>query len=456
VKAQDAVERALAAGSTDASIVVVAEHRQANIRWANNTLTTNGTARTRDVTVVSIAGRSVGVVARSDVTDETLPELVQQADREAKDAVPAEDAAPLVADVPASPDWDAGAGEVAVGDFGGLIADLADVSREAAAADLVLYGYGEQDVTTVYLGTSTGIRLRDELPATRLELTGRSTDGTRSSWAGQAGRGMTDVNLRDIAGQVRRRLDWAQRRLELPAGRYECVLPASAIADLMADLYWSAGALDAAEGRSVFSGVGGSTRLGDRLATLPVSLYSDPTLAPISCTPFVVATASSRLSSVFDNGLPLGRTDWIRDGQLTALLGTRHSADVTGVPLTPYIDNLVLESASPGHDVEEMVRQTRRGLLLTCLWYIREVDPKTLLLTGLTRDGVFLVEDGEVVGAVNNFRFNESPVDLLGRIVEVGPSRPAVGREVADYLGRTVMPPVRVPDFNMSTVSQAS
>jgi len=109
-----------------------------------------------------------------------------------------------------------------------------------------------------------------------------------------------------------------------------------------------------------------------------------------------------------------------------------------------------------GSTLAEMVAQTRRGLLLTCLWYIREVDPERLLLTGLTRDGVYLVEDGEVQGAVNNFRWNESPVELLGRITQVGASDSTLCREWNDFYNRTVMPPVRVPDFNMSTVSQAS
>jgi predicted Zn-dependent protease len=103
-----------------------------------------------------------------------------------------------------------------------------------------------------------------------------------------------------------------------------------------------------------------------------------------------------------------------------------------------------------------MIAGTERGLLLTCLWYIREVDPQTLLLTGLTRDGVFLVENGAVQGAVNNFRFNESPIDLLRRATQVGRSEHTMSREWSDYFRRTVMPPVRIPDFNMSTVSQAS
>ena len=120
------------------------------------------------------------------------------------------------------------------------------------------------------------------------------------------------------------------------------------------------------------------------------------------------------------------------------------------------VDNLVLELPGAGGTVDDLVARTERGLLLTCLWYIREVDPATLLLTGLTRDGVYLIEDGRIVGATNNFRFNESPVDLLARSTEAGETVRALGREFGEWVNRTAMPPLRVPDFNMSSVSQAS
>jgi predicted Zn-dependent protease len=106
--------------------------------------------------------------------------------------------------------------------------------------------------------------------------------------------------------------------------------------------------------------------------------------------------------------------------------------------------------------IDDLVASTERGLLLTCLWYIREVDPQTMLLTGLTRDGVFLVENGEVVGAVNNFRFNESPIAMLRRASAIGATEATLAREFGDYFTRTRMPAIRVDDFNMSSVSQAS
>ena len=189
-----------------------------------------------------------------------------------------------------------------------------------------------------------------------------------------------------------------------------------------------------------------------------VTISSDPHATGLISAPFAIAHANNEVQSVFDNGLPLARTDWVRDGELTNLLASRHAARLTGLPVRPYIDNMTVAAATGGSDatVEEMVARTERGLLLTCVWYVRPVDPQTLLLTGLTRDGVYLVEGGEVTGAVNNFRFNESPIDLLRRLGEVGRSQRCVGREFGEFFNRTSMPPLRIGDFNMSSVSQAA
>ncbi len=249
------------------------------------------------------------------------------------------------------------------------------------------------------------------------------------------------------------RLGWAERRVELPAGRYETLLPPTAVADLLIYQMWSAAARDAAEGRTVFSKPGGGTRIGERLTELPLTLRSDPNEPGLESAPFVLTHSSGDDASVFDNGLPLKATDWIREGELRHLSTTRHSAELTGLPVTPTIGNLVLDGGED-RSLEEMVAATGRGLLLTCLWYIREVDPATLLLTGLTRDGVYLVENGEVVGEVNNFRFNESPVGLLGRATEAGRTEKTLPREWSDWFTRAAMPALRVPDFNMSSVSQ--
>ena len=325
----------------------------------------------------------------------------------------------------------------------------------------MLYGFVNHEMTTSYLGSTTGLRLRHVQPTGHYGCTGKTADLTESAWVGGATRDFGDVDALALDAELAERLAWGARRVDLPAGRYDTILPPTAVADLMIDAYWSAGARTAWEGQSVFSRRpqdtgGGGTRIGERIAAPGVHLFSDPAHPGIECAPFTMAAASSNETSVFDNGLPLGRTDWVRDGELTALQQTRYSAGLTGQPVTPGIDNLVLDVARGAGSVEDLVAGTERGLLLTCLWYIREVDPQTLLLTGLTRDGVYLVERGEITGSVNNFRFNESPVDLLRRFTHASDTVPSFSREWGDdYFSRTATPALRVPDFNMSSVSQA-
>jgi predicted Zn-dependent protease len=298
--------------------------------------------------------------------------------------------------------------------------------------------------------------LAHTLPAGAFQLVARSEDGAASTWVGAGTPDFADVDIDQLETTVRHRLAWSATQLDRPAGRYEVILPPEAVSDLMVMLAWEAGGRDAEDGKSVFSRPGGGTRVGDALSGLPFELRSDPSEPGLECTPFLTAATSWGDTSVFDNGLPLGRTEWIRNGHLHRLRYHRAGAARAGVEPAGFTGNLVLEVPGATGSVDDLVAGTERGLLLTCLWYIREVDPATMLLTGLTRDGVYVVEDGTVVGATNNFRFNESPVDLLARATEVGASRRAFGREIGEDFNRTGMPPVRIPDFNMSSVSQAS
>ena len=456
---QSFVEQALATSVADDCIVVVSDHTSANLRWANNTLTTNGVMAGIDVTVISFvrtaAGVATGSVSGTATTQAGVADLVRVADAAARAADPAEDAGELVRDA-VSPDWDEPSVPTDVHVYDAVAPALGEAFGRARGAGRVLYGFVNHEMTTTYVGSSTGLRLRHVQPTGHVGCTGKSADLTRSAWVGAATRDFTDVDPLAIDAELARRLAWAERRVDLPAGRYDTILPPTAVADLMIDAYWSAGGRVASEGQSVYSRRGGGTRIGERIARLGVTLASDPALPGCEALPFVVATRSGNEESVFDNGLPLARTDWIHDGELAALVQTRHSAGLTGQPVTPYVDNLALTVDGATGTVDDLVAGTERGLLLTCLWYIREVDPQTLLLTGLTRDGVYLVEGGEITGAVNNFRFNESPVDLLGRFTHASATAPAFSREWGDdYFSRTAMPALRVPDFNMSSVSQA-
>jgi predicted Zn-dependent protease len=457
---QELVEAALAASSADGCVAITTEHTETNLRWAGNTLTTNGQMRSRSMTVISTFdgpnGTSAGVVTRAVSTVEEVADLVRASETAGRDADPADDASPLVEPYPHDDDWAADPAQTSVAVFDAFAPALGAAFDRWRADDLLLFGFAEHEMSSYFLGTSTGLRRRFDQPTGRLEVNGKSADLARSAWSGLHTRDFTDVDVPEVVDALQQRLGWAQQRIDLPAGRYETLLPPTAVADLMIYAYWTASARDADEGRNVYAAGSGGTRIGEQLASLPLTLRSDPGEPGLQCPPFEIATSSGDLQSVFDNGQPVAATRWIDEGKLANLIRTRAWARKTDAPPVPAADNLILDGATDGPTLEAMIEGTERGLLLTCLWYIREVDPQTLLLTGLTRDGVYLVEDGKVRGAVNNFRFNESPIDLVGRLTEVSAAEHTLSREWSDFFRRTSMPAIRVPDFNMSTVSQAS
>ncbi|MQY27944.1 hypothetical protein NRB56_35270 [Nocardia sp. RB56] len=456
----EVVERALAAARADETIVIVTDASEASLRWAGNSMTTNGSSISRSWAVVSIVRESdgtarVGSVTSTSVDEAEIESVVRAAEEAARTAAPARDTMPLIdaedGAAHGDPDWAAAVPATDVGVFAGITGDLAAGFDRADR----LYGFAHHQLHTVWLGTSTGIRRRWTQPTGSIEINGkRGEQDPASAWTGVSTTDFTDVDVPALLADLGRRLDWFGRRVELPAGRYETLLPPSAVADLMIYLSWTMEGRGAHEGHTAFSRAGG-TRIGERLTDIPLTLYSDPRAAGLEYQPFVATPSSSEALSVFDNGLPARRVDWIRDGSVENLVYPRATAAEFDAPVTSPGSNLLLTGGSDA-DLAEMIARTERGLLLTCLWYIREVDPATLLLTGLTRDGVYLVEDGVVTAAVNNFRFNDSPLDLLRRVSEAGATETTLPREWKDWFTRTAMPPLRIPDFNMSSVSQAT
>jgi predicted Zn-dependent protease len=285
---QHLVERALAAAKSDDCVVIAEEMSTANLRWAGNTLTTNGVSRSRQLTVIAISrrddGACAGVVSRAGVRDDQIEDVVREAEQAAAEGSPAEDARPLVgpgdaaafAPGPGGASWDDPVAGTEIGVFGRFADDLGTVFGAAQGAGRKLYGYAEHSLNSTFLGTSTGLRLRHDQPTGKVDLNAKSDDLTRSAWAGCGTRDFTDVDVTSLEAGLQQRLEWARRKIDMPAGRYETLLPPGAVADLLVYLYWSAEAKDALDGRSVFSKPGGGTRVGERLADLPLTLRSDP------------------------------------------------------------------------------------------------------------------------------------------------------------------------------------
>jgi len=438
-------------GRADETMVLVTDRVEATLRWAGNSMTTNGVSVSRRTTVISIVRKgdsaSIGTVVSAEVDPRVIPSLVAASQESARSAPEAGDAAPLLADTGVPADWDApvpGTGAEVFADVAGSL------SRGFRGTDR-LYGFAQHSVATTFLASSTGLRRRYTQPSGTVEINGKRGDA--SAFAAVGTPDFVDVPTDLLLEQLSTRLGWAQRSVELPAGRYETIMPPSPVADMMVYLAWSMAGRGAQEGRTALSAPGGGTRVGERLTELPLTLFSDPMAPGLACTPFVATNNSSETVSVFDNGMEINQVDWIRDGVINALAYPRATAAKFDAKVAVAADNLVMTGGSA--DLAEMIAATERGLLLTTLWYIREVDPTTLLLTGLTRDGVYLVENGAVTAAVNNFRFNESPLDLLRRATQAGVSEKTLPREWGDWATRAAMPSLRIPDFHMSSVSQA-
>ena len=459
MKPQEIIDQIINAADYQDCIVIVTEDTSANLRWANNTLTTNGVLANRSVTVIGFVatetGMAAGSITRTDVSANEIAEVAAAAKAAAIAAGDAEDSAELLRNVVAG-DWDAPHQPTGPEVFSKVAPDLGKMFIAAAADGIELFGYAEHVHATTWIGSKGGIRVRQDQPSGRVEMTGKSHNRTRSTWEGRATRDFSDLDMMEIDAAIRQRLSWQQKRIDLAAGRYDAVLPAGAVGDLVTYMVWSAAGKDAFQGQSVFSDKKGGTRIGEKFCNVDLDLYSDPTYPGLESATHVEATASSPFVSVFDNGQPISRFDFMKNGVLANLINTRASAAEMKAPYVPISDNVIMTVNGATASEADLIKSVKRGLLITCLWYIRMVDPVTLLLTGLTRDGVYLIEDGEVVGAVNNFRWNESPVDLLNRIQAATPTQITQVREWADYIDRTAMPAVLFKDFNMSTVSQAS
>jgi predicted Zn-dependent protease len=438
-------------GGADETIVLVTDRVEATLRWANNTMTTNGESTARTTTVISILrgedDARVGSVRSSAVDPAVIAELVAASQRAAAGAPPARDSAPALPGAATPEDWDAPVPVTGTDVFADVASDLARGFRGRDS----LFGFARHTLETTFVATSGGLRRRFTQPTGSVEINGKR-DGA-SAWAGVSTPDFIEVSTESLLAELHTRLSWAARTVDLPAGRYETLMPPSTVADMMIYLAWTMGGRGAQEGRSALAAPGGGTRVGERLTDLPLTLFSDPHAPGLECAPYVAAATSSEQASVFDNGMAIERVDWIRDGVINALAYPRAAAAEFGAPVAVGADNLLMTGGSS--ELGDLIASTERGLLLTTLWYIREVDPSVLLLTGLTRDGVYLVEDGEVTAAVNNFRFNESPLDLLRRATEAGVSEDTLPREWGDWMTRARMPSLRIPDFHMSSVSQA-
>jgi predicted Zn-dependent protease len=306
------------------------------------------------------------------------------------------------------------------------------------AGDLQAAGFLVVNARSHAVGNSRGLFGYHRSTNANYTLTVRTNDGTGSGWAGAEHNAWKAIDAAKVSETAMQKARGSRNPIAIEPGRYTVILEPQAVGDLVQRMTSALDARSADEGRSPFSKTGGGNRIGERVVDPRVTLISDPQDPQLLGEPFD------------DEGQPGTRSVWIENGVLRRLVYSRYWAQKKGEAATPSPSTIKLLGGTT--TLDEMIRSTGRGVLLTRLFYIRSVDPRTLLHTGLTRDGTFLIENGKITRALKNFRFNESPLFMLNNLEALGPPVRVAGIEAG---GVVVMPALKVREFEFTSLSDA-
>jgi len=409
--------------------------RAGNTRFARNEVTTSGETDESDVTLFVQVGRRHAAATSNQLEPEALRALAARTLALARIAPEDPEAMPVLGAVkplPGAAPYDAAAEKLDAA----ARAEHARICIDAAKQQgLVIAGFAEHVTATEAVASTAGLSVQQRVSSAELSMTARTADGSGSGWSAATARGPSGIDAKKLAAVAceKAALSKAPKRLE--AGRYTVLLEPAAAANLMRWLYEALDARNADEGRSFFSKKGGGNRLGEKVLNERVTLTSNPT-AP--------ETAGA---TVDGEGLVLPPMTWVEGGVVKAFKTSRYWAKKSGGKPTGAYGGLALKAGADSFDA--MLAGIERGVLITRFWYTNWVDPQTLTITGLTRDGTFLVEKGKVVSAVNNFRFNESVAKAFERCDAVSADAPAI------WSPETRCPALRTHEFNLASVSEA-
>jgi predicted Zn-dependent protease len=439
-KAKQIVDRVLGhvAKIKGAQAVVSLVHRQAgNTRFAVNEITSAGDVTTQGVSVQVSFGQRAAVATSNQLDDASLADVVARAARMARltpenpEAMPPLGPQKYVAIKDGVDAATAAAGAALRGK-----APAAAIAQ-ATAAKLQIAGFYEHGVASTSLATSAGLWGHYAASRAAYSCTARTADGTGSGWAGGVGRATAELDVDALAKVAVDKAVRAATPRKLDAGLYTVVLEPAAVASLLGFLFFSADARRADEGRSFFSKAGGGNKIGDKLFPDTITVRTDPTDVAVGGAPFD------------GEGLAQRPMRWIDKGVVANLVYNRFWAKKLGKPATAFPSGITFEGGGASRDA--LIKGVKRGVLITRFWYLRMVDPQTVLVTGLTRDGTFLIENGEVVAPVNNFRFNHSPITMLAKCDGL-----AAAIAVSSDDGPTMRAPaLRTSEFNLASVSEA-
>jgi predicted Zn-dependent protease len=432
--------RALSFATADETRVTLSSGSEGNTRFAVNQISTAGDSYNTVVSVRSTFGTRTGVATTNRVDDEGLREVVRNSEALARLAPEDPEAMPELGpqQIAEGRAWSDATASLEPGGRAEAVRAITGPSREA---ELISTGYLETQAGAQAVANSRGLFAYGRSTGAAFTTTVRTPDGTGSGWAGAASHDFSRLDPEALAARAIEKAQRSRNPVAVEPGRYTVVLEPTAVANLVQLMAFAMNARAADEGRSFFSKAGGGTKLGERVVDERVTIISDP-MSPEA--PSMTFTGE---------GLPIQRTVWLENGVVKNLSYDRYWAQQKGVEPRSLAGTLTMSGGDSS--VEEMIASTERGILVTRFWYIRAVDPRTILYTGLTRDGTFLIENGRVTRPIKNLRFNESPIFLLNNLEALGRPERVSSSESGSVGFAVVVPPVKARDFTFTSLSDA-
>ncbi len=439
-EAEEIVQRALRNSPAEETRVSINSAARADTRFALNQVTTSGENQDTQVTITAYSGNRAASVNTNRLDEASLAAAAKQAYEIAKLVPPNPERMPELGaqTYPApreraitlpSPTERAAASKI--------------VTELARANELIATGFIECRASATALANSKGLFAYDSSSTVTMTTTVRSPDGTGSGWACTDGNTFSDLDPQRVAATAVQKAKDSRSPVAIEPGRYTTILEPTAVGNLVQLIANAMQARSADEGRSFFSKQGGGNKIGLKVVDERVTLLSDPADSPST-------------SGGYDgDGMPLEKVTWIENGVVKNLNYDRFWAQKQGVQPTRSGGRSALRMLGGTTSVADMIKSTERGILVTRFWYIRGVDPRTILYTGLTRDGTFLIENGKVTRPIKNFRFNESPIFFLNNLEAMGPTIRINASENLGAGGAVYMPPIKVRDFTFSSLSDA-
>ncbi len=440
-EARALAERVLAFSTADEARVNISSGQEGNTRFAVNQISTAGDVTDLTITATSAIGRRVASATTNRLDDDSLRRVVETSERLAR-LVPenSEYMGELGAQEYLEPN--AVASSTAELTPEARARAVAAITEPAAQQDLLSTGFLVHEAGGSAVATSKGLFAYHPRTRVNLTTTVRTQDGTGSGWAGGSANDFNELNPAQLGSTAIRKAQASRNPQAVEPGRWTVILEPTAVANMVGLMMGAMNARSADEGRSFFSRPGGGNRIGEQFIDSRVTIHTDPMDPRLMTDPFSA------------DGTPVQRRVWVEDGVLRNLQYDRYWADQTGnEPTGGTGGSYYMQGGNAS--LEDMIASTERGLLVTRFWYIRGVDPRTILYTGLTRDGTFLIENGQITHAVKNLRWNESPIFMLNNIELMGEPVRVSTSESGGLSSAVFVPPIKARDFNFTSLSDA-